>query len=585
MTWQRPVPTIGDPTSARERAGDPAAWALPQDAAGLYAVIDARRDIRRFRPDPIPDEVLTRILTAAHHAPSVGHSQPWRFILVTEDATRERAEVMADRCRLRQAAGMDPESARRLLDLQLDGLREAPVGIVVACDRRTPPGGVLGRATFPDADLWSCATAIENLWLAARAEGLGLGWVTLFEPDELATMLHLPAGVETLGWLCVGWPDERPPEPGLQRAGWSRRAPLESVVLHERWPEEDLASPTDHRHAAPRGLAVPRIHAPSQRHVVAARDEADELLTPPQSLGVLDRVADRVSALGPGSTAPGTLVLVGADHPVHVHHISAYEQRVTGDIMAAAVIGEAMGAVAARTAGLVPVVVDAGVLVPVEGAIAVRPAGRRGDLVTDDALEPADVALLVDAGRALGAAGSGTVALGEVGVGNTTVASALAAGLLGLGPDEVVGLGAGSDAAMVDRKRAVVAGALARTGVTPRTDPLVALGCLGGPEFAVLTGVVLGAAQAGRAVILDGLAATLPGLVAVRLEPAVSQYLVAGQRSREQAHAAVLAELGLEPLLDLRIRSGEGVGACLAAGLLASVGTIRARTGRTAARP
>ncbi|MEO6899154.1 MAG: 5,6-dimethylbenzimidazole synthase, partial [Mycobacteriaceae bacterium] len=223
MTWPRPTPLVGDASSAAERAATPAGWAFPAAVRdGLRAVVDARRDVRRYRPDPVPEPVLTRVLAAAHAAPSVGHSQPWRFLVVDDVETRERAAVMADRERLREAAGMDPERARRLLDLQLEGIREAPLGVVVCCDRRAPAAGVLGRASFPDADVWSCACAIENLWLAARAEGLGVGWVTLFRPADLAGLLGLPDGVETLGWLCLGWPDERPPAPGLERAGWSR---------------------------------------------------------------------------------------------------------------------------------------------------------------------------------------------------------------------------------------------------------------------------------------------------------------------------------------------------------------------------
>ena len=267
VSYRRPVPTIGDPSSAAERAQAPDAWALRDDLASLERVVGARRDIRRFRPDPVPDDVLTAVLTAGHRGPSVGHSQPWRFVVVTEAATRDTAALMADRCRLRQAAGMAEESARGLLDLRLEGIREAPVGVVVACDRRTPAAGVLGRATFPDADLWSCAAAIENIWLTARAHGLGLGWVTLFEPAELADLLGLPDGVETLGWLCLGWPDERPPEPGLERAGWSRRLPLEQVVMRERWTERD--APTSH------------LRAPEPADVVAARDRSDDLLTVP----------------------------------------------------------------------------------------------------------------------------------------------------------------------------------------------------------------------------------------------------------------------------------------------------------------
>ena len=276
VTWTRPVPLVGDTSSAAERAADVTAWAFaPEDRRALYQILNSRRDIRRFRPDPVPAGTVERLLAAAHTAPSVGHSQPWRFLTVTDRGTRDRAVLLADRERLRQAAQLDPESGRAMRDLSLDGLRDAPLGIVVACDRRTPATGVLGRATFPDADLWSCACAIQNLWLAARAEGLGVGWVTLFRPEELSDLLGIPDGVVPMGWLCVGWPDERPPAPGLERAGWSRRQPLADVVFTERWPAAATAPP------------LSRLHRPGTGDVVAARDAADVLLTPPGSLGTL----------------------------------------------------------------------------------------------------------------------------------------------------------------------------------------------------------------------------------------------------------------------------------------------------------
>ena len=214
---------------------------------------------------------------------------------------------------------MEPEAGRHLLDLDLEGIREAPLGLVVVCDRRTAAVGVLGRATFVDADLWSCACAIENLWLAARAEGLGVGWVTLFEPGELAVLVGAPEGVETLGWLCVGWPDERPPAPGLERRGWSTRLPLASLVIRERWPEESggpappqsrapASAPSGAPASAPSGapapaetgaaVSPPRLLPPSPVDVVMAHDSADRLLSAPGSLGVLDRTIDRVLALG-----------------------------------------------------------------------------------------------------------------------------------------------------------------------------------------------------------------------------------------------------------------------------------------------
>jgi nicotinate-nucleotide--dimethylbenzimidazole phosphoribosyltransferase len=565
VTWPRPVPLIGDQTSALDRATDPQAWAFPAAARdALYDVIGARRDIRRFRPDPVPREVLDRVLLAAHQAPSVGHSQPWRFIVVTEPSTRERAARMADEQRLRQARGLAPDSARRLLDLQLEGIREAPYGVVVACDRRTPAGGVLGRATFPDADVWSCACAIENLWLAARAEGLGLGWVTLFDPDELHGLLGLPEGVVTLGWLCLGWPDERPPAPGLERTGWSKRQPLSEVVLEERWSES--AAPASH------------LRAPSRLSVVDARDDADARLTPPGSLGVLDRAVDRLVSVTAGrADAPsGLLVVAAGRHPVTALGVSAFPDSVTDDVLAAAAAGESAGAAAASSAGLGFRSVDAG--------------SSTGDVLSTDALSPADVAGLLAHGRELGrslAREHHLIALGEVGVGNTTVASALTAALLGLPVAEAVGLGAGADSDMLARKRSVVEGALARVGGVD-TDPVPrpsstnrTLAALGGPEFCLLAGVVLGAADGQAVVVLDGLATSVAALVAVHLEPGAAAYLIAGQRSRERAHEAVLDHLGLEPLLDLRLRAGEGVGAALAASLVLAGLRTRHATGVT----
>jgi nicotinate-nucleotide--dimethylbenzimidazole phosphoribosyltransferase len=577
-TWPRPVPLVGDTTSAAARSARPGAWAFDEaDVKALHAIIAARRDIRRYRPDPIPAEVLRAVLAAGHQAPSVGHSQPWRFIVITEQATRDRAALLADRERLRQADQLTPDRRARLLDLQLDGIREAPVGVVVACDRRAAAAGVLGRATFADADLWSCACAVQNMWLAARAAGLGLGWVTLFEPASLARLLSLPDGVETLGWLCLGWPDERPPDPGLERRGWSQRLSLDAVILSERWPSQE-APESPPSHLAP-PARLPHLDGPDQRAVVRGRDSGDDLLAVPDALGVLDATVNRVLALAAPAPAAGTLVIAAADHPVTRHGVSAYPPRVTADVYEATVKGVSLGATTARQAGLAC------------EAVYARAGGPQGDLVSSDALTEADVDALLAQGIALGErlAGSATagrrlISLGEVGIGNTTVAAALACALLDLDPEAAVGLGAASDTAMMARKRHVVGRALDRVrsdygGRIPEAPWLVAA-ALGGPEIVLLAGVTLGAARCRVPVVLDGLVTSVAALLAVRAEPAVQAALVAGQRSRERAHSAVLTELGLEPLLDLRLRSGEGVGACLAAQLLLSALRARRDTAR-----
>ena len=463
------MPVVGDVSAASERAADPTGWAFPaSERAAAYAVIEARRDVRRFRPDPIPDDVLRRVLGAAHVAPSVGHSQPWRFIVVRDPDIRTRAGLLADRERLRQAAQLEPDAARRLKDLKLEGLREAPIGIVVCCDRRTPAAGVLGRATFADADMWSCAAAIENLWLAARAEGLGLGWVTLFQPDDLAALMHLPAGVVTLG-LAV---------PGLAGRTAARARPANGPAGRRASRSTTSSSPIDGRrptgpHSRHRICADP-MPAP----LVTARDEGDRLLTPPGSLGVLDRAVERIVAVRGAETSTGTLILVAADHPVAGLGVSAFapERNRPGvrggrDRCGARRHGrdrcrprrrvgrrwrESVGA--RSGAGRLD-----GNVARAEPYDASRcPPSRRP--CTSDAMSDADAERFVDAGRVIGrAAGQrGLVALGEVGIGNTTVAACLTAALTGIDAADAVGLGAGADRTMLNRKRDIVEMAVTR---------------------------------------------------------------------------------------------------------------------------
>jgi nicotinate-nucleotide--dimethylbenzimidazole phosphoribosyltransferase len=247
-----------DPSRAAERAADPRSWRLDDAArAALATVIDGRRDVRRFRPDPVDDEVLERVLEAAHRAPSVGLSQPWRFVVVRATETRARVRALAERERARQAPRFGAR-ARAFLDQKVEGVLEAPIGVCVCCV--APPAGteVLGRSTIPATDIYSTACAIQNLWLTARAEGLGVGWVSFYRPEELRAVLGIPDAVEPVAWLCVGWPDERPLRPGLERAGWAKRRPLAEVLYDERWPAGD-EPPT----GAPRPPASRRATGPT----------------------------------------------------------------------------------------------------------------------------------------------------------------------------------------------------------------------------------------------------------------------------------------------------------------------------------
>ncbi|HET9073058.1 MAG TPA: nicotinate-nucleotide--dimethylbenzimidazole phosphoribosyltransferase [Solirubrobacteraceae bacterium] len=627
MSLERPrLPADFDDSRAAERRADPTAQRLsPEQRAGVFRAIAERRDIRRFRPDPIEPEVLTRLLEAAHRAPSVGLSQPWRFIVVRSEATKAAMQGLAARERLIQADALD-QRARQLLDLKLEGIREAPLSLVVCCDRE-PDREILGRHTIADADLYSTCLAIQNLWLAARAEGVGVGWVSFYREDDLRALLGIPGHVVPVAWLCVGYPDERPQRPGLEAQGWSRRNPLEAHVYAERWgatepggdndsdsgrdpdPDPNPAPAPDRPPAAavtsapPRRPAGPPATGPErpawwrelagltpadQDAAIRLRDAADELVKPAGSLGVLESTLERWAAArgaAPPRTPHSAILVLAGDHGVADHRVSLFPRRVSAQVAAAAARGETAVGVLARALGATLVVADLGLSGPApEGVVNRRVGDGSADLTVGPALDPEQLCAAVRAGYLLGdelAAGHDLLVLGEIGIANTTVASALLAGLTGWAPELVCGRGTGVDTQGVEHKRAVVAAALAANAPDPH-DPLAVLAQLGGFEFAGMIGAMLAAARRHRPVLLDGFAVGVAALAACRLEPTLRDYLIAGHRSAEPAHALVLTELGLEPLLDLRLRLGEASGAALALPLLALTARLQAEMSRFA---
>ena len=205
------------------------------EIAGVYRAIAERRDMRHFRPDPVDPALLKRLLWAAHHAPSVGYMQPWRFIRITDRALRERMHelVEVERRATAQALGEREDDFMRL---KVEGLLEAGEVVVVAlADGREKH--VFGRRTLPEMDLASVACAIQNMWLAARAEGIGLGWVSIFDPVELAALLGMPEGARPVAILCIGHVEQFYPRPMLEMEHWAERMPIETVLAENVWPE------------------------------------------------------------------------------------------------------------------------------------------------------------------------------------------------------------------------------------------------------------------------------------------------------------------------------------------------------------
>lgn len=203
---------------------------------GLYDVIHRRRDTRReFTGVPIEDDVLERVLTAAHAAPSVGMSQPWDFVLVrsAQTLTGFREHVLAERELF--ASALEGERAETFSRIKVEGIRESGLGVVVGYDPTRGGRQILGRHAIDDAGLYSVVCAIQNLWLAATAEGLGVGWVSFYREDFLRRLVGMPAHVRPVAWLCVGHVAGLPDVPDLERHGWRDRAPLHTVIHHERY--------------------------------------------------------------------------------------------------------------------------------------------------------------------------------------------------------------------------------------------------------------------------------------------------------------------------------------------------------------
>jgi 5,6-dimethylbenzimidazole synthase len=204
----------------------------------VYRVIAERRDVRRgFLDAPLPDDVMNRLLGAAHSAPSVGLMQPSRFIVVRDDSIRKAVHQVFSNANSQAADHYQGEQAERYSGLKLEGILEAPQNLCVLCDQASGRGHGLGRQTMPETAIYSTVCAIQNLWLAARSEGVGVGWVSILDPAKLRDLLGVPDRLTLVAYLCLGYVDGFAAEPDLERFGWERRVGLETVVSYDRYSE------------------------------------------------------------------------------------------------------------------------------------------------------------------------------------------------------------------------------------------------------------------------------------------------------------------------------------------------------------
>ena len=214
-----------------------------QEKDGLYKAIFSRRDVRsHFTSEPIDDEIITRILNAAHHAPSVGFSQPWNFILIKNEETRKKIKESFILENKKAAELIEDPKKSKYLSLKLEGILESAINLCVTYDPTKFGPFVIGKTSIPEAGIYSVCCAIQNLWLASRAEGIGVGWVSILSNEELKKTLNLPARVVPIAYLCLGHVTEFAEKPDLETKGWLSRLKLDDVVYYEKWEEKKNAN-------------------------------------------------------------------------------------------------------------------------------------------------------------------------------------------------------------------------------------------------------------------------------------------------------------------------------------------------------
>ncbi|GAA2498140.1 hypothetical protein GCM10023100_63530 [Actinocorallia cavernae] len=544
----------------------------------VLKVMRERRDIRNgFRSDPIPHEVLLRVLEAAHTAPSVGHSQPWDFVVIRSADTRNTMHELAVRQREAYAKSLPKGRAKQFKELKIEAILDTPVNIVVTADPTRGGRHTLGRYTQPQMAPYSAALAVENLWLAARAEGLGVGWVSFFDEREMVRALGLPEHLEVIAYLCVGYVDEFPDEPELMQAGWSKRRPLSWVVHEETYGRRALPGEEPHDLLAE---TVAQIRPLDAKALGEAWERQKRMTKPAGALGMLEIISAQLSGLSrqcpPPIPEPAAVAIFAGDHGVHAQGVTPWPQEVTGQMVANFLGGGAVCNAFAAQVGAEVCVVDVGVAADLPATPGLLPRKIRGgtsDMTAGPAMSREEAKAAIEVGietaRDLVAAGNKALLTGEMGIANTTASAALISVFTGTDPAEVTGRGTGINDETLARKTEVVRRALDLHQPDP-SDPIGVLAALGGFEHAAMVGLLLGGASLRTPVILDGVSAGAAALVARAIAPEVLAACIAGHRSAEPGHVAALNKLGLRPLVDLDLRLGEGTGALLALPLVQS---------------
>jgi nicotinate-nucleotide--dimethylbenzimidazole phosphoribosyltransferase len=524
----------------------------------LEDIILHRRDVRgnRFLNTPVPDDVLEKILLAALNGPSVGFSQPWEFVVIKEAATRKIIRDSFDSENTRATPLFDEEKSKKYAGMKLEGILESPLNLAVFY--KPSKGVVLGQTSMKEVGLYSVVCAIQNMWLMARALNVGIGWVSILDPEKVKRILSAPAENQLVAYLCLGYVTEFLDKPELEILEWDKKKILSNVMIKEKYEsgKEKIFCVQP----------VSRALAPALQHKI------DFKTKPLGALGKLEQLALQIgliqNTLQPVLKKP-VLVVFAGDHGIVAEGVSAYPQEVTYQMVMNFLGGGAAINVFCRQNGIDFNIVDAGVNYDFPNGLAglTRYKIGRGtrNFLHEAAMTMEEAREALQCGARivteLNTQGSNIIGFGEMGIGNTTSASALMSLICKIPPAECVGNGTGVTGDGLKKKISVLEKAIAKHG-RPE-DTLTILSTFGGFEIAQMCGAMLRAAELGMIILVDGFISTSAFLVAHALQPAVKDYAVFCHQSGEQGHKRMLEYLKVTPLLNLDMRLGEGTGAAI----------------------
>ena len=529
----------------------------------LEELLKSRRDTRHFKKDAVSDEVLEKALAAGHTAPSVGLTDATRYYIVNDESIKKEIKTIFEEYNAKAISLIESDPQKKLYNsLKLEAIMDAPIGLIVCYDRSVLNNFTIGTIATNDTIKFSAVCAVQNIWLSLTEQGYSMGWVSILNYYRFKKLLGLPDEIEPLGYFCVGKPQtDYGQQPMLQQLGWKTKSPKPVVI------------PILSLNKNPEAVQSKAVFDFSHNDLsVGLQQLIDNKTKPIGSLGVLEKLAKQagkiMGTLKPQIIEPHVVVFA-ADHGIAQHGVSNYPTEVTRQMVNNFLEGGAAINVFCRQHDIALKIVDAGVNYDFpsnQNMIDCKIGRGTASFVTGPAMSSGELQLCLEKGaevvNAICDTGCNTIGFGEMGIGNTSSASALMSVLCAIPIIDCVGRGTGITDEKLSRKIEILQQAIGN--YSGETDALSYMAYFGGFELLQITGAMVEAHNKNMLILVDGFIVTAAFLCAYIINPAVKENAIFCHESGEKGHKLLLRWLKAEPLLHLQMRLGEGSGCAVA---------------------